>query len=462
MKKGQVYEGIVEETLFPNKGIVNIKDNDDIIKKILVKGALKGQKVSFSVKKVRKDKSQGRLLEVVDKSPLEDSVPNCPHFGQCGGCSYQTLSYKNQLELKENQVKNLLDSVSDDYTWEGIKASPIQWEYRNKMEFSFGDEVKDGPLALGMHKKNSFYDIVNVVDCKIVSNDCNEIVKNTLKFCTDRGYTYYKKMAHVGLLRHLLIRRSIKNDDILVAIVTTTQEEFDAASYKDMILELKNSGKIKGNIAGILHILNDSLSDVVQSDKTNILYGNDYFYEDILGLRFKVSTFSFFQTNSLGAEVLYNTARGYIPKADNKVVFDLYTGTGTIAQMMASNAKKVVGVEIVEEAVESAKENTKLNKLDNCEFIAGDVLKVIDDLKDKPDIIIVDPPRSGINPKALPKIASYGVSEIVYISCNPVSLVENIEQFKEYGYKLKKACAVDMYPNNLHCEVCVKLVKEDN
>ena len=214
---------------------------------------------------------------------------------------------------------------------------------------------------------------------------------------------------------------------------------------------------MSGKIIGILHTTNDSLADVVQADKIDILYGQDYFYEEILGLKFKISPFSFFQTNTLGAEILYKTARDFVGETKDKVIFDLYSGTGTIAQMLAPVAKKVVGVEIVEEAVEAAKVNAELNGLDNCEFIAGDVLKVVDELEDKPDFIVLDPPRDGIHPKAIQKIIDFGVEQMVYISCKPTSLARDLEVFEAAGYKVKRATAVDQFPNTVHIETVVLL-----
>ena len=449
MKKGQVCEGIVERYTFPNKGYVVIEDRE-----ICVKGALQGQKVRFSVKKLRKGSGEGRLLEVLEKASIEDVEPACPHFGICGGCAYQTLSYENQLKIKEGQVKALLDGVISDYEWEGIKGSPVQTAYRNKMEFSFGDEYKDGPLALGMHKKGSFHDIVTVCGCTIVSSDYNAILQAILHFYEEKKVPFYKKMQHVGVLRHLVVRQSASNKDILVNLVTTTQDL--EALCLDELVEMLCNLSLEGKIVGILHTHNDSLSDAVIPEKIITLYGQDYIYEEILGLRFKISPFSFFQTNSKGAEVLYETARSYVGETKDKVIFDLYSGTGTIAQMLAPVAKKVIGVEIVEEAVEAAKENATLNGLSNCEFIAGDVLKVIDDITEKPDIIVLDPPRDGIHPKALDKIIDYGVNEMVYISCKPTSLVRDLDILKHRGYKVVKACAVDQFVNTLHCEsICL-------
>ena len=483
MKKGQVFEAVVERVDFPNKGIVKIGEDT-----VVVKNSLPGQKVTLSINKIRKGKAEGRLLEVTEKSPLETGHP-CSHFGLCGGCTYLSLPYEEQLHIKESQVKKLLDSVlcrqETPWQWEGIKGSPKIYEYRNKMEFSFGDEYKDGPLALGMHKRGSFYDLVTVEDCKIVDADYRLILKTVREYFAQRKVSFFHRLSHEGFLRHLLVRKASGTGEILVALVTTSQSprcgvaeetaEFSGVNDNNMtdklikgfleeLLALEKEGKLSGKFAGILHITNDSLADVVKSDKTDILYGQDYFYEELLGLKFKVSTFSFFQTNTHSAAVLYETAREYVGElgSRDKTVFDLYSGTGTITQLMSPVAGKVIGVEIVEEAVEAAKKSAAENGLTNCEFIAGDVLKVLDEVTDKPDMIILDPPRDGIHPKALPKIISYGVDRIVYISCKPTSLTRDLEVFLESGYVVKKAVAVDQFSWTTGIETVCLLVRNDD
>ena len=464
MKKGQMCEGIIEYIDFPNKGRVKVEDQY-----VTVKNGIPGQKIRFVINKKRKDRCEGRLLEVLEKSPLETIEPVCHEFPACGGCMYQTMSYDEQLKMKAGQVKKLLDTAissagqvdaegKPDYVFEGITGSPKQWAYRNKMEFSFGDDHLDGPLTLGLHKKASTYDILTVDDCKIVHDDFTTVLKTVLDYFTEHPMPYYKKMKHIGYLRHLLVRRSETTGEMLVHLVTTSQEECDLTELTQRLLALQ----LEGRIVGIMHIINDTLADVVQSDETRILYGQDYFYEHILGLKFKISTFSFFQTNTLGAELLYDIARSYIGDTKDMTVFDLYSGTGTIAQILAAVAKKVVGVEIVEEAVEAAKVNAGLNQLDNCEFIAGDVLKVLDTIEDKPDYIVLDPPRDGIHPKALDKIIDYQVPNMVYISCKPTSLARDLGVLIERGYKVKKTHCVDMFPGTVHCETVVKLsLKKD-
>ena len=481
MKKGQTYEGIVTRVDFPNKGIVTIEGGESVS----VKNVLKGQKVTVAVQKVRKGKGEGRLVEVLQKAEDELLQPTCKHFGECGGCTYQNLPYEKQLQLKEEQVKDLLRPVIDaavnyaetntdgrkhktlDEIWEGIKGSPERFRYRNKMEFSFGDLYKDGPLALGMHKRGSFYDIAEVSECQIVDEDYRKILVATMQYFSDAGCSFFHKLRHTGYLRHLLVRKGKRTEEILIDLVKTTQvddgieEEELLKDYAKLIEELS----LEGKLVGILHTKNDRVADVVADEGTTIYFGRDFLYEEILGLRFKISAFSFFQTNSLGAEVLYETARDYIGQLDvdgkpTQVVYDLYSGTGTIAQMIAPVAKKVIGVEIIEEAVEAAKINAELNQLGNCEFIAGDVLKVLDTIEERPDYIILDPPRDGIHPKALEKIINYGVERMVYISCKPTSLARDLEVLQARGYCVERVGCIDMFPGTVHVETLCLLSKK--
>ena len=342
--------------------------------------------------------------------------------------------------------------------FEGIKASPQFFSYRNKMEFTFGDETKGGPLALGMHKKGSFYDIVTVEDCRIMDEDCRRILRAVreyfapLYFPENEGagerVTFYHRLSHQGYLRHLLLRKASLTGEILIDLVTTSQESHDLSPFAETLLRLP----LQGKIAGILHTTNDAVADMIRDDGTEILYGQDWFSEQLLGLLFKITPFSFFQTNSYGAEVLYETARaflrdcGELREGQKPLVFDLYSGTGTIAQLMAPAARQVIGVEIVEEAVEAARENAARNGLTNCQFLAGDVLKVLDTIAERPDVIVLDPPRDGVHPKALPKILAYGVKHILYISCKPTSLARDLAAFYEAGYALQRAVCVDQFP----------------
>lgn len=446
MKRGDIGSGRIEKVFFPNKGLIQIEGGT-----VTVKNGIPGQKVQFRIQKKKQGKLEGQILKVLEPSDLEIRDRGCAVFPECGGCMYRTMSYSSQLEMKEEQMRELLGFQKSDERFEGIRPSPMDDGYRNKMEYTFGDSVKDGPLVLGLHQKNSNYNILPAETCRIVHEDFNKILHTVQDYCRRKGWTFYHKIGHAGLLRHLLIRRASRTGEILVDLITTSPSP-DFMELSEILQELP----LEGKLVGFLHTVNNSVADAVKDERTEILFGRDFFYEEILGLKFKITPFSFFQTNSLGAEVLYSIAREYIGSVKDKTVFDLYCGTGTIAQILAEKAKKVVGVEIVDEAVRAARENAIFNGLENCTFLTGDVLKVLDTLIEKPDMIVLDPPREGVHPKALPKIIAYGVPEIVYISCKPTSLKRDLEIFQKSGYELKRAAAVDMFANTVNIEtVCL-------
>ncbi|MBO7401360.1 MAG: 23S rRNA (uracil(1939)-C(5))-methyltransferase RlmD [Lachnospiraceae bacterium] len=455
MKKGEIYKGTVEKTVFMDKGIINIDGE-----RVAVKECIEGQEVEFRLKHRRERISEGEKIRVAKKSPLETETPACPHFGECGSCKLQTLPYDTQVDRKAAQIKGLLDGVvTTPYEWEGVIKSPSAYEYRNKVEFAFGNAQKDGPITLGFHRKNSFYDIIDTEGCRLVDETVRNVRKCVLELVKEFGYDFYHRNTHEGYLRHLLIRKTYFTDMLMVDLVTSSQAP---ENEKEFLFELvKRLLGLPKAPDSILHTVSDSWADAIVNDRTDVLYGEDYIYENLLGLKFRITAFSFFQTNSRGAELLYSKTREYVGETKDKVIFDLYSGTGTIAQLLAPVAKHVTGVEIVEEAVEAAKYNAGLNGLKNCTFIADDVLKAIDGLSEKPDIIVLDPPREGINPKALPKILAFGVEHIVYISCKATSLARDLEVIQKSGYRLAKAACVDLFPQVGHVEVCCLLEQQE-
>lgn len=452
MKKKDIITVKIDGVRFPNKAYGFVEGE-----KVIVKNGVPGQTVSAQVIKKRGGNVEARLLEVVERSELERQEGCCSHYEICGGCTYQTMKRQTELDMKEQQVKTLLEDAGIHVeSWEGITPSPLETGYRNKCEFSFGDEVKDGPLALGMRKKMSHYEVVTLKDCNIVDADFVTIVQGALVFFQERNVAFYHRMRHDGSLRHLVVRKGKATGEILVHLVTTSEVPFSLEEFKNMILALP----LQGEICGVLHSVNDGVADVVRSDEMTILYGRDFFMEKLFDLEFKVSAYSFFQTNTEGAEQLYSIVREFAGDVENKMVFDLYCGTGTIGQIMArAGSKKVMGIELVEEAVVAANENAARNGLTNCTFLAGDVQKMVDELTDKPDVIIVDPPREGIHPKAIGKIIDFGAPEIVYVSCKPTSLARDLQEFQAAGYEVKRVRLMDMFPRTVHVETVVLLSK---
>ena len=445
-RKKKYLEGIIEKVNFPNMSEFTFED-----KKVNFKGGIEGQKVSVVVGRKREKHMEAKLLEILEKSPLETN-PTCPNYLECGGCSYQSVSFEYELKLKQRQIKELFQDV---YSEEPeIFESPLKTAYRNKMEYTFADMYKDSPIMLGMHKKNRFYEVVDTKECNLVHSDF-EIIRNAIiDFVREKNLPFVKKRTHEGLLRHLIIRYALTTGEIMVNIVTTTQSEFDKNSFVDMLLGLK----LEGNIKSIVHTENDSLADAVVPEKINIIFGKEYITEKIFDLEFKVTPFSFFQPNVFGAINLYSKAIELCGDIENKVVFDLYSGTGTIGQIVARKAKAVYGIEIVEEAVESANKSAKENGLTNCTFIAGDVLEEIENRKEMVDVIIVDPPRDGINQKALEKIISCGAKTMVYISCNPKTQKRDVQILLENGYELKTLKIFNQFPRTVHVE-CIALIQ---
>ncbi len=450
MRIGDEIELEIVDTEFPGFGIGYYKE-----KKIYVKNGLPSETMRCRISKKKKGHIEAKTLELIKESSCRKAA-DCPHFGICGGCTHQMLSYEDQLEIKKSQVLKLLtEGGIEGFDFLGIEGSPEEYEYRNKMEFTFGDFEKGGELTLGMHIKEKSFGIVTVDQCMLVDSDFRTILDVVLKYFREKALTYYRIMSRIGYLRNLVLRKGKNTGEIMINIVTTSQEEFSFEEIKEILLSLE----LKDKIVSILHTVNDSLSDAVICDKLEILYGRDYIFENLLGLNFKIYPFAFFQTNSRGAEKLYSIVRNFISESENKVVFDLYCGTGTIGQITSAAAEKVIGIELIEEAVAAAKENAVLNNINNCEFIAGDIAKVIQDITVKPDIIILDPPRPGVHQAAMEYVIKFEAPEIIYVSCNPKSLVNDLNALTANGYEVKKVVAMDMFPQTPHVETVVLLTK---
>ena len=452
-RKGKTVELKIIDTIFPNKSIGIYED-----KKVIFKGGIKGQVVNVRFKKKKKDYIEGKLIEVVEHSPLEKNFGKYGEY-DLGPCPYGTLLYEDELELKKEQILNLFKKEGiEGFEFLGIERSPREFAYRNKMEYTFGDEVKGGPLVLGLHKKGRFYEMVDTDGCDLVDSDFTLVRTTVMNYFRGIGSSFYNKRAHKGFLRHFVMRKALSTGEILVNLVTSSQDSLNKGEFLNQLLTIKD---LEGEITGVLHTINDGLGDTVKADKMELLHGRDYIIEEILGLKFNISPFSFFQTNTWGAEKLYSIVREFVGEEKKDIVFDLYSGTGTIAQIVSPIAKEVIGIEIVEEAVEKARENMKLNNLENIEFIAEDVLKAVDNIDKKPDIIIIDPPRDGIHPKAINKIIDFDPAKFVYVSCNPVTLVRDLKVFEERGYKIQKLKIMDMFPRTPHVEVVTLLTRRE-
>ena len=491
LRRKDIAEAVIDRVDYPNKGHFTIPETGETGQ---VKNTVPGQKVLFRVFKKHNGHAYGRLISVTERSPLETRTPFCAISDACGGCMYQRLPYDYQLQMKTDQMKKLLAPVLDeDSVFDGIRRSPREMGYRNKTDFSFGDEVKGGPMTLGMHRLGTRYTVLNADTCALAHPDLPKIAACVRDYCAETGLPFFNKVDHIGYFRFLLLRRSETTGEILVCLATSTQYTHDFSDLAERLRALP----LEGKIVGIWHADDDRFADALLPDALHCLYGTDSFTETILGLTFRVSLFSFFQTNTKGAEVLYETVRSYVndsgmfentgeaagtsdedgtddtgkgihvraggPVYDcaertgrKPVLYDLYSGTGTIGQMMSPAASHVYGIEIVPEAVEAAKKNAALNGLTNCTFIAGDVPEILPTLPEKPDYLVLDPPREGIHPKALAEIIGYNVPNMVYVSCKATSFVRDMEELKRHGYKIRRWSLVDMFPQTVHVEtVCL-------
>lgn len=380
----------------------------------------------------------------------------CPSAEHCGGCIYQGVEYEKQLASKDKSVRKLLDAHDiDEAVYLGMEPAISTGRYRNKMEYTFGDLEKGGELELGMHYRGRWMSIMTTDECQLVPPDFNKVLRAALEFCRDKGYRPYHRKTHEGLLRNLVVRCGVRTNELLINIVTASDGElsgaFDEDGFRDALMALDTDMEI----VGILRTLNDSVADAVIDEGHKLLFGRDYYNEEILGLKFKVNAFAFFQTNIDAVERLYSDVLEVVPDVSGKTVYDLYCGTGTISQLMASKAKDVYGIDIVQDSIDAAVANTELNGISNCHYICGDVKEKLDEIPVKPDVIVVDPPRAGIHDKAVTMLCRYGIDEIVYVSCNPKTLCINLDSFRANGYEIVQIKAYDNFPMTKHVESIV-------
>ncbi|MDR2295945.1 MAG: 23S rRNA (uracil(1939)-C(5))-methyltransferase RlmD [Clostridiales Family XIII bacterium] len=384
---------------------------------------------------------------------VSDAGSFCVH-ADCGGCRYRDIPYAEQLAIKDAAFRRALDErglCAEELL--AIAGSPRPLAYRNKMEYSFGDESKGGPLTLGMHKRKRFMSVITTDRCRLVDDDFNRVLAATLRFAREMGYAAYNKKTHRGLLRNLVVRKGVYTGQLLINLVTSSQGDIDERALTEALLSLA----LESRVVGVLHSINDNPADFVRGEEQRLLFGNNHYTEKMMGLSFKVSAFSFFQTNVEAAAALCETALSWIPDIAERTVFDLYCGAGTLAQAAAARgAGRAVGIEIVPEAVAAARENAALNGLTNCRFLEGDVRTALEELTERPDVILLDPPRAGLHPKALQRILDCRARTLVYISCNPNSLADNLAAMRE-RYRLKRIRAFDNFPFTAHTEAAALL-----
>lgn len=387
----------------------------------------------------------------------ENEINICDHYKLCGGCIDLDKKYEKQVEEKKEKVKNyFLENDIMEFPLTDVIQSPQIYEYRNNMELSFGDLEIGGELQLGMHLRGKKYDVVTIDGCYLIDSDFRKIIKTMIDFFRKTKLKKYHVTRRKGYLRHLKIRKGINTGEILINLFTTSQKE----PYLEPLIEDIKKLDYKGELVGFLHTINDDYADAVKTDEVRIYHGRDYFYEKLMDLKFKISPLAFFQVNSKAAEKLYNIVIDHLKDEKVDTIYDLYSGTGSISQLISPHVNKVIGIEIDENAVQQARENNKINNINNCEFIQGDVRKVLDENKENVENIIVDPPRPGLHSEVINHIIDISPKRIIYVSCNPKTQAQDLKKLLYNNYHIKDLKLVDMFPHTSHIE-SVALIEKD-
>ena len=467
VKKGQDISVEIEDLAFGGTGISHI--NDFVI---FVKNGLPGQKVYARITKVKSSFAEARILKVLKKSPMQDDAP-CPYFEYCGGCTFQNLPYDKQLEYLHNQVKQLYRHLG------GFGPVEVQtpicsqdiFRYRNKMEFAFSNKRwltgdfenhKPDDFALGLRAPGNFWKAIDLNDCLIAPEETVAVLETVRNFARKYHLIPYDQKKHAGFMRHLVLRKARNTNQLMINIVTSDDQH---RIFQPLI---DNLSAILNNLTSVVNTISRSLSGTTIGEKQHILFGKDHIFEKLGNLTFKISPASFFQTNTVMAEALYNIVVKYAALKNTEVVWDLYCGAGSIALYLAEKAKEVIGFEIVKDAVKDARENATLNQIENVQFIEGDLDKLflknpelLDDLP-KPDVVIIDPPRGGMHPKLIPVVAQLNPRRIIYVSCNPSTQVRDLKLLVEdSNYTIDNIQPIDLFPHTPHIEVVTRLVYND-
>jgi 23S rRNA (uracil1939-C5)-methyltransferase len=414
---------------------------------VFVRRGLPGDTVRARVTKVQRRHAEALATEVVKPSPLRVEAP-CAHYPACGGCRFQDLAYETQAEAKHQQVADALQRIG------GIPEPPLEpivpaeeiFHYRNKLEYSF-TPLEDGP-ALGFHKAGRWDEVLEIEKCWLTTDLGNAIRNAVRDWARGDRLVAYDQAEHSGYLRHLVVREGRNTGQVLVQLVTAPGEKFDTGGFVDTLRQFPEVRSIHWSV-------NETEAEVTNLP-TVLLWGEEAIEEELCGLRFRVRPNAFLQTNTKMAERLYGIARDYAALTGGETVYDLYCGIGTIGLVLAGETLTVWGIEVSEESVACALENAELNGIGNAAFFAGNVGQSLRDLHARsgdPDVVVVDPPRAGLAGKALKRLGEIGAPRIVYVSCNPTTLAGDVKRLRDdYGYTLRRARPVDLFPHTPHVE----------
>jgi 23S rRNA (uracil1939-C5)-methyltransferase len=448
LERGQEIELSVDGLAFGGRGVAR---HGELV--VFVSRALPGDHVRARVTKLKRRHAEARAVELLAPGPGRVE-PRCAHFGVCGGCAWQDLDYAEQLRHKEAQVDEALRRLGGiEVALEPIIPAAEQYGYRNKLEYSWADG-RDGP-SLGFHRAGRWDELVAVETCHIASEAGNDVRRAFERWARKVGATVHDQRTGEGYLRHVVVREGVRTGELLAMLVTAPGEVPGPERLRELV---------PGGVVGVVHAENAGVADVTAGLETRTLFGRDRYEERIGGLTFEVTAGTFMQTNTVMSERLYELAVEAAELTEADVVWDLYCGAGAIGLHAARRAGLVVGIEIAEESVARARENAARNGIGNAEFVVGDVARSIRPLLERaprPTVVFVDPPRSGLTPRAVRRVVELDPDRIVYVSCNPTTLAPNARAFTDAGYTLERARPLDMFPHTPHIE-CVALLRRRN
>jgi len=431
-----------------------LKNGDKRKLKLAIPYTIPGEKVEVEVDHKLKRRYKGHVTEIIEADEAR-TQPRCPHFGRCGGCSWQHLAYDAQKQTKTEQVQRFLREAGfDPNLVNNTIGMDTPWEYRNKMEFTFSP---DG--ALGLHEPGNFRKIIPLRTCYIIGNEMLEATLEIANWVKENELSGYDKEEHTGLLRNLMVRRSQVTGEMMLAIFATKQPT-EVPEIESLIQKIEAEYP---QVKSLLWLVNTQVADRAQSEDSHILLGRDFIYDEMFGYTYRLWFDTFFQTNPLQAEKLVELALEMgAPKADEKMI-DLFCGVGTFSLPFAEKVQKLAGIEIVETSIASAKRNAIENDIDNTYFLAKDARHGIDEVLEtfgKPELLLLDPPRSGAGGKVMRRIARSQPERIVYVSCNPETFARDIQELTPFGYELQKVQPVDLFPHTYHVELVALLSRE--
>ena len=448
VEKNKIYKVNITSVASKGEGVGKINDFT-----VFVPGAMYGEEVEIIIEKVSKTYAIGKLNKIIKKSE-ERTNPMCSLYENCGGCQIQHMNYKGQLDFKKKKVQDAISRIGKmELKVEDVIGMDNPTRYRNKVQLPIGEE--NGKIKVGFYEPRS-HNIIDLSSCYIQDEVADKIIYIVRCWLQKYNIDVYKEKLHRGTIRHIMIRKAFKTGDIMVVIVTNGK---DIPHKKELIKDLVSN--IKG-LKGVIQNINDKQTNVVLGQKSITLWGKDTIVDYIGEFRFNISPLSFFQVNPIQTEVLYNKALEYAELKENDTVFDIYCGIGTISLFLAQKAKKVYGIEIVEDAIKDAKINANLNNLDNVEFYVGKAEEVVPKMYKEgktANVVVVDPPRKGCDEKVLDTIVSMKPDRVVYVSCNPSTLARDLAYLDERGYKCLEVQPVDMFPHTMHVESVAKLEK---